>query len=140
MPRISKSTLIPESRLRAYLKDTLNDLPNTLPEYDEPRFLGKIPSPSAIPPSPIDNALQMTSPSSSAALSSSTPSLRASPHHPPLQNHTAHQHRYLFPTKVLSTTAPSSTSPVLKFASAGPTIAGLLSWPTTIMYCSRDDR
>lgn len=50
MPGPSTPTPIPESKLRSYLKDTLDDLPNTLPSYNETRFLGTLPPPPQFPP------------------------------------------------------------------------------------------
>ncbi|OAL05535.1 hypothetical protein IQ06DRAFT_312880 [Phaeosphaeriaceae sp. SRC1lsM3a] len=53
MSPTSNLTLIPASKLRSYLKDTLDDLPNTLPEYDEAQLLGARPSLPVIALSPL---------------------------------------------------------------------------------------
>jgi hypothetical protein len=34
-------TIVQETELRNHLKETLEDLPNNLPRYDEPRLLGR---------------------------------------------------------------------------------------------------
>jgi hypothetical protein len=40
MPFTIMPTIVEETELRTHLKETLEDLPNNLPQYDEPRLLG----------------------------------------------------------------------------------------------------
>jgi hypothetical protein len=41
MPFTIMTTIVEETELRNHLKETLEDLPNNLRQYDEPRLLGR---------------------------------------------------------------------------------------------------
>ena len=41
MPLTTMPTIIEEAELRTHLRETLEDLPNNLPQYNETRLLGK---------------------------------------------------------------------------------------------------